>query len=115
MFRLKYRYFIIIVLAVYSYFNTVFSEVYLYYGIKAPPYIIIAAFLIITLLVWESNRVLQSFAERIFPPESSIKSLAVFFLVGMVVSSGIAVAVVLAANSVFLHLSTDTLKMPLKL
>lgn len=115
MFTLKYRYLIIIVLAVYSYFNTVFSEVYTYYHIQVPAYLIIGVFLIITLLVWETNRLLQNVVQHFFSSDSSIKYLLAFFLAGMTVSVMIAVAVVLAANGLFLHLSRDALKMPLKL
>ncbi len=115
MFTLKYRYLIIIVLAVYSYFNTVFSEVYEYYNINASPYLITAVFLTITLLVWESNRLLQNFIRRFFSSDNSIKYLLAFFLAGMVTSAVIAVAVVLAANRLFLHLPAGALKMPLKL
>lgn len=115
MFTIKYRYLIIIVLAVYSYFNTVFSEVYLYYRIQVPTYLIIAAFLIITLLVWECNRLSGNYIRRYFSSDSSIKYLVTFFLVGMIVSAIIALLIVFAVNSLFLHFSRDALRMPLKL
>ena len=58
MFNHKYRYLFIVILSVYSYINTLFSEALHYYGITENPLYIIAAFLLICLLVWEGNRLL---------------------------------------------------------
>src|SRR6478735_3889714 len=115
MFRIKYRYPVILILAVYSYFNTVFSEVYSYYNIKAPVYLILSVFILITLLVWESNRLIQKKLQSLFSSNDSINFLLLFFFTGLIISGIISVSIVLAANKLFLHFSTASLKMSLKL
>jgi two-component sensor histidine kinase len=59
MFNHSLRYLFIVVLASYSYLNTVFSETFRYYGISENPWIILSVFVYICLLVWEGNRVLE--------------------------------------------------------
>ena len=115
MFTTRYRYLLITVLGAYSYVNSLFSEVYSYYHIQAAWYYILAVFLLITLLVWEGNRVAQKWVKRIFPSQSPIRFLVSFFLVGMVLSSLISLLVVISINAIFLHFGSAQLTMPLKL
>jgi sensor histidine kinase YesM len=87
MFKSKYRYAIIIMLGVYSYLNTLFSEVYYYYGITAPWYYILLSMILITLLVWEVNRLIQNKLQNLFQGITKIKFLFVFFFVGLVIAA----------------------------
>lgn len=115
MFTTRYRYLLIAVLGAYSYFNSLFSEVYTYYNITANWYDVLAVFLLITLLVWEGNRVVQKILNRFLPNQPPIRFLAIFFLIGMILSSLISVLAVISINSLFLHLASAQLRMPLKL
>ncbi len=115
MFTIKYRYLIILILAVYSYFNTVFSEVYSYYNINAPFYLIIAVFVLITFCVWEGNRLIQKFLQRSFTSTDSVKFLLIFFFVGLLFSVIIAFLVVLVTKQLFPQVEFGSLQMTLKL
>lgn len=115
MFTLRYRYVLILLLAAYSYIVTVFSEVYNYYGIHARVYVILFVFILITLLVWESNRLLEKPLTRIFSPNNTLRFLIFFFAAGMIASVAISVAVVLVTNALFLHQPLGTLSISLKL
>ena len=115
MFTTRYRYLLIGVLGTYSYFNSLFSEVYTYYNITANWYDVLAVFLLITLLVWESNCIVQKILKRFLPNESTIRFLAIFFLIGMILSSFFSLLAVISINSLFLHLASAQLRMPLKL
>jgi two-component system, LytTR family, sensor kinase len=115
MFTTKYRYLFIAVLGVYSYFNSLFSEVYTYYHIRANWYDILAVFLLITLFVWEGNRFLQKIL-NLFPlTQSPIRFFAIFFLLGLILSSLISFIIVEEINRLFMHLPIGELKMPIKL
>lgn len=87
MFTNKYRYLIILLLGLYSWLNTLFSEVYYYYGIHAPWYAILLLIVIITGAVWEANRLLQKPLSGVISPLASPGIfLLVFFLLGMLLS-----------------------------
>ena len=90
MFTSKYRYGLIVLLSVYSYANTLFSEVYRYYGIHAPWYDVLLLMALITFLVWEGNRLFLKFLHGVADKLSKIRFLFLFFLVGTVIASGIA-------------------------
>jgi two-component system LytT family sensor kinase len=115
MFTNKYRYLLIVLLAVYSYLNSLFSEVYTYYHINANGYELLAVFLLVTLLVWEGNRIAQKILNRFFIGKSPVRFLIILFFIGMIISSLVSVLVVLAVNGIFLHLPSEQLKMPFKL
>lgn len=105
MFSLRYRYAAILVLAVYSYINTLFSEVYVSYGIDAPAYLVVAGFILITGGVWEANRLVEKLLRRYIKTPGSLQYLLVFFLSGIVCSALIAAAVIAGFSSFFLHLA----------
>lgn len=83
MFTHKYRYLFIILLATYSYVNTLFSEVYHYYGISAPWYYVLLCFILITGLVWEGNRIIQKIAQPYFLKLSKMRFLVLTFFIGL--------------------------------
>ncbi|MEP6465604.1 MAG: hypothetical protein ABJB05_04840, partial [Parafilimonas sp.] len=115
MFKIKYRYPVIILLAVYSYLNTLFSEVYFYYKISAPAWLILTCLLLITASVWESNRFLEKIISRFIKPANSIKFLIVFFISGFIAASVISIAFIILADHIFLHQPLDTLTIAMKL
>ncbi len=115
MFTTKYRYLLIILLAVYSYINTLFLAVYAYYHIEAKWYLVLLSFVFITLFVWEANRLLQKNLNKYFAKILSIRYLLIFFLCGVVASSLLSVIVVFLINAIFIHLPAAQFKMPVKL
>ena len=93
MFNHKYRYLFIVILSVYSYINTLFSEALHYYGITESPVFIITAFLLICLLVWEGNRLLYFLLKRFLAGKTPrIHPLLVQFLISHIIAfaSGLA-------------------------
>ncbi len=115
MFTSKYRYLFIISLAGYSYLNSLFTEVYGYYHIDTKWYYILAVFFIITLFVWESNRLLQKLLNKYFANQPSARFLIIFFLSGMLLSALLSAATVVMFNATFLHWPAERLKVPMKL
>ncbi len=103
MFSNKYRYLIIIILAVYSYLNSLFSEVYTYYRIEVPWHTALVAFLLITLFVWEGNRLLQKVLLRYFTRVSQVSFLLIFFTAGVFISTLLSIGIVLGINFFFLQ------------
>ena len=91
MFTSKYRYALIVLLSVYSYANTLFSEVYHYYGIHTAWYNVLLLMTLITLLVWEGNRLFLPLLQRVFKNPGKIRFLLLFFLSGTVIAGCIAV------------------------
>ncbi|MCU0437242.1 MAG: histidine kinase [Raineya sp.] len=77
LFSHKYRYIFILLLGLYSYFNTTLTEVFQYYPIDAPSIYIIPVFLLITAIIWEGNRVLQ----HLLPQKVIISGKKVHFLI----------------------------------
>lgn len=87
MFSHRLRYLFILVLGIYSYLNTVFSETFRYYGIRESGWVILAIFVYICLLVWEGNRVLYGFLSgRLETMEKRIHPLLGFFLLSNLVA-----------------------------
>ena len=63
MFSHRLRYLFILVLAVYSYLNTEFSEAFHYYGIRESRLVLLLFFIYICLVVWEGNRLAMVWLE----------------------------------------------------
>lgn len=76
----KYRYLFILLLGSYSYMNSAFLETFRYYRIEQPWYIILAGFLLITLLVWEGNRLAENWTMK---ANFGIHPLLQFFLASL--------------------------------
>lgn len=60
MFGNRYRYVFILLLAVYSYLNILFTEGYRLFGVELSPWIFFGSLLAMVLLIWESNHLLES-------------------------------------------------------
>ena len=114
MFTSKYRYLIIVLLGGYSYVNTVFSEVYKYYGITVPWYDTLLAMIIITGLVWECNRLLLKLFQHFLQQLPKFRFLVLFFLSGMVLAAAIGLAITLVAGK-WLQLPADQFPVTMKL
>lgn len=85
MFSHRLRYAFILILGVYSYINTVFSETFTYYGIQQHPLKILFSFILICLLVWEGNRLLNRIIEkRVHFGSFRIHPLLIFFILSHV-------------------------------
>ena len=115
MFTNKNRYFIIVALAVYSYINSLFSEVYLYYHIDVAWYDVLTAFILITFFIWEGNRLLQRVLNKYISGLPQVSYFVIFFLSGVIISSLISVLIVYGLNETFINLEVSQLKLPLKL
>ncbi|WP_462255277.1 hypothetical protein [Ferruginibacter sp.] len=81
MFANKYRYVFIAVLATYTYLNTVLCEVYKYFNIPIEWYVAFATITIITLLIWETSRLIEPFFKKLISrQQNKIRTLVVFFI-----------------------------------
>ncbi|MEO5996698.1 MAG: histidine kinase [Chitinophagaceae bacterium] len=114
MFTSKYRYGIIILLGAYSYINTLFTEVYEYYGIHSNWYDVMGIMIIITLVVWEANRLILSLLQRYSSKWPTARFLVVFFLLGMTASSLLTLAISYAGAD-WLQLTGIKMRMGTKL
>ena len=112
MFNNKYRYIFIVVLAIYSFANSLFSEVYDYYHIRAPRLDILLVFLLMSLLIWEGNRWIGYRIEKAEWPMHPVKRLGVFFICGILWSSFISVVMVWWMGYMALRMTWAELKMP---
>jgi len=115
MFTNRYRYWLILLLGLYSYLNSLFSEIYTYYNIATPWYYPFSVFLLITGLVWESNRILEKRLNRRFANLSAGGFLGIFFLAGIMASCILSILIVWVMNATILHWSWPQLKLPVKL
>jgi sensor histidine kinase YesM len=80
MFAHRYRYLFVIILGGYSYINTVFSEALKYYGIRENGLKVAGSFILICLLIWEGNRLLESVLSKSEHKKSKVHPLLLFFL-----------------------------------
>jgi LytS/YehU family sensor histidine kinase len=87
MFTHKYRYLFIPFLAVYSYINTLFSEVYHYYGISAKWYYVLLTFTLLTAIVWESNRLLIQWLKPRAIKLSKVQLIMITFFSGLLIAA----------------------------
>ncbi|MEO7120872.1 MAG: histidine kinase [Ginsengibacter sp.] len=115
MFTSKYRHLFIVILAVYSYGNTLFSEVYSHYHIHVEWYWVLMLFILITGFVWEGNRWLEIVLNKYLREVSYTRFLVTFFLWGVVISALLSTVLVFVVNALFIHLAIPDLKLPLKL
>jgi len=113
-FENRYRYLLIPALAVYSYLNTLFSEVYFYYKIDISWYYVLSAFLIITFFVWEGNRIAIRLLSKHFDSRN-IRFLGLIFLTGMLFSALVSLLISFGIGTWILHLSAEALRMPARL
>jgi len=112
MFTNRYRYLFILLLAVYSFGNSLFSEVYAHYAIKAPWYDILLLFIGITFFVWEGNRLLGYTLEKKFAARKPISRLIIFFVSGIILSSVISLILVFLIGKGIAGMSLSELRLP---
>ncbi len=116
MFDHKNRYLFILILAIYTYLNTVLCEVYKYFGIAIEWYMAFGTILSITLLVWESSRLLQPRFKKIFRVrEFKISTLFLFFIAGSILTTIITVGIVFFVGMVVHRYTVKETFIPLKL
>lgn len=80
MFQHRYRYVFIVLLALYSYLNALFSEAFTYYRLNIGSIYLVSIFVLICLGVWEGNRWLNQLIQHRFSRfSSSIHPLLIHF------------------------------------
>ena len=116
MFSHRYKYLFILILAVYTYLNTVLCEVYHYFKIEIEWYYALGTITAITWAIWESNRLLQKIFNKKLPTQKNkIKALLVFFIAGCVATTVAAVLIVLFVSMILHQHSFAETVVPLKL
>ena len=116
MFANKYRYVFILVLATYTYLNTVLCEVYKYFNIPIEWYVAFATITIITLLIWESSRLIEPvFKKLINRQKNKIKTLVLFFITGSLFTTLITIGLVFFVSMGLHNYSFKQTIIPLKL
>lgn len=89
----------VLLLGVYSYANTHFAELFLHYKIADSQWLIVIAFVLICLFVWEANRLLAFlFSKSLSNTHYKINPLLTFFLISNVTAalSGLAAVYLVA-------------------
>ncbi|NOT92236.1 sensor histidine kinase [Ferruginibacter sp.] len=116
MFANKYRYLFIAILSVYTYLNTVLCEVYKYFNIEIEWYVAFGTIAIITLLVWESSRLIEPAFKKLFTKQKNkIKTLLLFFAAGSILTTIFTVGMVFFVSMVLHNYSFKQTIIPLKL
>jgi two-component system, LytTR family, sensor kinase len=116
MFSHKYRYYFILLLSFYTYLSTLLCEVYKYFDIPIEWYYAAGTITIITLLIWESNRIIEPFfIKKIEEQNRKIKSLLTFFVIGGLLTTIICFAVVVFVSMVLHNNTFAKTFIPLKL
>lgn len=96
MFTHRYRYAFALLLSVYTYLNTEFCNVYDYFNIRIEWYYALATITLITLLILETNRLIEPVIRKKVPPEKfKTRFPLVFFIVGSIFATCITPCVVL--------------------
>jgi len=65
MFSNRYRYALILLLAVYTYTNVLFMEVMHYYGLSVPTGWVLALFVVVVALIWEGNHLVERYLPKL--------------------------------------------------
>jgi two-component system, LytTR family, sensor kinase len=116
MFSHRLRYIFILVLTVYTYFNTELCEVYKYFNIAIEWYYALATIGVITFSIWEGNRLLESYFKGLVANQKNkIKGLLFFFFSGGIVTTISTVGIVFLVSMILhTHTFNETI-IPLKL
>ena len=116
MFSHKYRYYFVLLLSFYTYLSTLLCEVYKYFNIPIEWYYAAGTITVITLLIWESNRLIEPFfVKRLVEHKNKIKALITFFLAGGFLTTIVCFAVVLTVSMAIHNNSFQNTFIPLKL
>ena len=116
MFSHRYRYYFVLLLAFYTYLSTLLCEVYKYFDIEIEWYYAAGTITVITLLIWESNRLIEPFfRKRLDEHKNKIKALISFFLAGGFLTTIVCFAVVMFVSMVIHNNNFQRTFIPLKL
>lgn len=116
MFANKNRYLFIFILTIYTYLNTILCEVYKYFNIEIEWYVAFGTIAVITLLVWESSRLIEPAFKKLFSRQKNkLKTLLLFFVAGSVLTTVITFGVVFFVSMVLHNYSFKQTIIPLKL
>jgi two-component system, LytTR family, sensor kinase len=120
LFSHKYRYFFVLLLGLYSYLNTVLTGVFDYYPLVSSPEYVITVFVSITLIVWETNRILQEFFKNNFTKKNiffgrKVHPLLIAFLASFPIALVAGTLPTYLIGTFLLDYSLDNLILPLKL
>ena len=116
MFSHKYRYYFVLLLSFYTYLSTLLCEVYEYFNIPIEWYYAAGTITVITLLIWESNRLIEPFfIKRLDEHKNKIKALITFFLAGGFLTTIVCFAVVMLVSMVIHSNNFKQTFIPLKL
>ena len=116
MFTHRFRYLFALLLSVYTYLNTEFCQVYDYFNIRIEWYVAFGTILAITFLTLEGNRLIEPLLRKKIPPENYKTRFPVgFFLAGSVLSTLVALTVVLFVGMALHSFSLSENFTPIKL
>ncbi|MEM6526246.1 MAG: histidine kinase [Bacteroidota bacterium] len=113
MFKVKYRYLFILLLAIYSYLNILFTEGDRLFGYEINSLVFFSVLLLMVVAVWESNRLLSDLAHQL--KLGKIHPLVLFFGYSVVSVTVIALIVTGALSLYFGEASHSTLTLKLAL
>lgn len=115
MFAHNYRFWLVLFLGSYSYLNTLYAEVYTYYQIQAPWYLSLLTILLVTLGVWEANRLLDKKIQQYWSTKTQLTCIGISFLAGTIASVLIALIIILLTARGVAGLKGAALFLPMKL
>lgn len=115
MFAHNYRFWLVLFLGSYSYLNTLYAEVYTYYQIQAPWYLSLLTILLVTLGVWEANRLLDKKIQQYWSTKTQLTRIGISFLAGTIASVLIALIIILLTARGVAGLKGAALFLPMKL
>lgn len=116
MFSHGYRYYFILLLSFYTYLSTLLCEVYKYFKIPIEWYYAAGTITIITLLIWEFNRIIEPyFAKKLAEHKNKIKTLSTFFIAGGFATIIICFSVVVFVSMILHDYDFKRTFIPLKL
>src|SRR4051812_13263908 len=91
-FKSKYRYYLVLLLALYTFVNTVICRLYYYFYMEVSMLGAFIIIFIITLCTWECSRLSYSFINKRVPlSHNIIQHAVVFFICGLIISSTITI------------------------
>ncbi len=115
MFAHKYRLWFALFLGCYSYLNTLYAEVYTYYQIQAPWYLSLLTILLVTLGVWELNRLLDNRIQKHWADKTQLTRIGISFLAGTIASVLIALVIIAITARGLAGLRGSAVSLPMKL
>ncbi|MEM9857262.1 MAG: histidine kinase [Bacteroidota bacterium] len=113
MFKIKYRYLFILLLAIYSYLNILFTEGDRLFGYQINSLVFFSVLLLMVIAVWESNRLLSDLSQKL--NLGKIHPLILFFGFSVISVTVIALIVTGTLSLYFGEASHSTLTLKLAL